>query len=116
MIGSIFPVMIVPIAGWRGFGHLRPVVVCRVADFGIRKFKPILGVGFCGWIPGASLDSPYFSASYGVKTLPCGRGSEAVSRDRKGSFFNLERSIQLGFAVWPAATPDGSCVRLLFRH
>src|SRR5580698_2245740 len=29
---------------------------------------------------------------------------------------SLERSNQLGVAVWTAAIPDGKCVRLLFRH
>ena len=30
--------------------------------------------------------------------------------------FDLERSIQFGFVVWPTAITDGNGVRLLFRH
>jgi hypothetical protein len=29
---------------------------------------------------------------------------------------NFGRPTQFGFAVWTTATPDGKCVRLLFRH
>jgi hypothetical protein len=45
-----------------------------------------------------------------------GRGLIAMRPRGYDCFFILERSIQFGFPVWTGATPDGSCVRLLFRH